>query len=156
MQVGREIRSSGVTRFFMCQEASGLQTSLNSSMHLLILLCELQERLRQDSCATAEQLLSSWLSLAFSLSTFLRQNTETKRLTKLCWNIIHICDRSAFLHPNQTVLQPLGREHIAKQKCEHAAASSTAKGSLTDETLPSQLLPALRSQPVEHLLDAHR
>lgn len=54
------------------------------------------------------------------------------------------------------VLQPLGREYSAKQKkCEFAAASSTAKGSLTDETLPSQLLQALCSRPVQHLPDTH-
>lgn len=39
------------------------------------------------------------------------------------------------------VLQPLGREYIAKEeKCEFAAASSPAKGRLSDETLPAHCL----------------
>lgn len=106
---------------------------------------------------TPETPLSPCFLLMFLFSTLLRRSTETRRLAQLCW------EQSTFviglLPPNliKWCCSPLGREYSAKQKkCEFAAASSTAKGSLTDETLPSQLLPAWCSWPAQHLQDTHK
>lgn len=69
-----------------------------------------------------------------------------QKISTALLGIIHSGGRSASLHPNQTVLQPSGREHTAKQKQEFAAAPSAVQGSPTDGALPQQLLPVGDSQ----------
>lgn len=132
------------------------KTSQNKSKHLLFysLNCS-----RGWGKIEGQELSNSSLRVFF-LDVFIQHLAKTEhrdqKISTALLGIIHFCNRSPSFHPNQMVLQPLGREYSAKQKkCEFAAASSTAKGSLTDETLPSQLLQALCSQPVQHLPDTH-
>lgn len=97
----------------------------------------------------------------FSLDVFIqhlaKKEHRDQKISTALLGTINFCNGSPSLHPNLNgAAVPWGEDTVPNKKCEFAAASSTAKGSLTEETLPSQLLPAWRSRPAQHLQDTHK
>lgn len=127
-QVGKKIREPGVTGSFPWQKSIRFfKMSQNKSKRSLFhtLSCS-------QGWGDTEGQQPSGASLLFFLDVLVQHRAKKEhrdqKISAALLGITHFCNRSPSFHPNQMVLQPLGREYIAKEKMWVCSCFLNSKG----------------------------